>query len=359
MRFIKVLLPVLVFGILALTPHQASAATATFFGPIIPPECHCETTAPDFGCVLQVIENLMNFAISIGVVIFVLVAAYAGLLWMFSPMNAHNREQGRTILLNAVVGLLITLCAWLIVDFVMKTLYNEGSYGPWNAILADGKECLVAITPPAGSTPSDGGLTTGAGTGPNDDKDADGKPNSTDDDDDNDLIKDQVDNCPFVANQNQADADNDGTGDACETATGAGLVPITAFNCKNANSCQTTAGRNSSLNQMASALGSAASQYQITETGVNTSVTHASGSNNLDMSCFGTCSSAQVLAAIAAWPGTVKYETNSQSDYNAKRNAGVPAANMLLLTGRFVNGQCSTGTGHCITAPHMSLNGGG
>lgn len=37
------------------------------------------------------------------------------------------------------------------------------------------------------------------------------------DDMDNDGIEDSVDNCPNVANQNQADFDNDGIGDACDT----------------------------------------------------------------------------------------------------------------------------------------------
>ncbi len=166
MKLLRILLPVLVLGILALAPHQAQAATATFFGPIIPPECHCDTgqvSAPDFGCVLATVENAMNFAISIGVIIFVLVASYAGLLWMFSPMNPHNREMGRGVLMNAVIGLLIALCAWLMVDFIMKTLYN-GAFGPWNSILGEGDYCLAVHTPQAGPAQPTGDVTATRGT---------------------------------------------------------------------------------------------------------------------------------------------------------------------------------------------------
>ncbi len=150
------------FGILALAPHPALAAEATFFDPIIPPECHCVGSAPDFKCVLAVMQNVVNFAISIGVIIFVLVCAYAGFLFMFSSINAENKSKAKNILTNAVVGLLLALAAWLLVDFIMKTLYNE-KWGPWNSILGNaGSMCLATHTPPAatGTTGGGDGVTT-------------------------------------------------------------------------------------------------------------------------------------------------------------------------------------------------------
>ena len=85
----------------------------------------------------------MNAAISFGVVIFVLIIAFAGILWILTPTNPENHSQAKKILTNAVIGFLILLSSWLIVDFVMKLLYNEATeFGPWNAILTGGNYCV-------------------------------------------------------------------------------------------------------------------------------------------------------------------------------------------------------------------------
>lgn len=97
-----------------------------------------------FGGALQLIQNGMNAAISFGVIIFVLVIAGAGILWILTPTNPENHSQAKKILTNAVIGLLIILSAWLVVDFVMKLLYNPSArnFGPWNAILTGGDLCI-------------------------------------------------------------------------------------------------------------------------------------------------------------------------------------------------------------------------
>lgn len=292
-------------------------AGVPFFGPIVPPSSVTGVTGSDvcaggWGMLMIVINNLISFLLTI-VIVFIapLMIAYAGFLFVFNPVNASGKEEAKKILTNTVVGIVIALAGWMIVDAVMAVLYNQGAQtsagtlGVWTNLITTSdidkiciplKESLKPAAPPV----------------------------------------------PGVV-----------------VVPPAGLESITAFGCKNASSCQTSATTNAKLNQMKASLGAAASQYQITETGVNTTVTHASGANNLDMSCYGPCSAVQVKAAIAAWPGSVKYETDNQSDYNAMIAAGVPAGNILgpnWFTGKFNNGVCSTGTGHCITASHMSLN---
>ncbi|HEY0948144.1 MAG TPA: D-alanyl-D-alanine carboxypeptidase family protein [Candidatus Paceibacterota bacterium] len=119
------------FIALALLPLSAQAQ----FGPIVPEACRqCPC---GFGGVLAIIQNLVNFAIGIAIIFATIILVWGGILYVLSPTNPENRGTANKMLINAVVGLLITLSAWLIVDFVMKTLYG-GQFGPWNTILLNG-----------------------------------------------------------------------------------------------------------------------------------------------------------------------------------------------------------------------------
>lgn len=102
-----------------------------------------------FGAVLQLIQNLMNAAIAFTVVFSVLVFVYAGILLMTSVGNSENISKAKGVIWNGMIGLLIVLSAWLVVDFVMKVLYvgedgERGEFLPWNEVLTDGDACIKA-----------------------------------------------------------------------------------------------------------------------------------------------------------------------------------------------------------------------
>lgn len=143
-------------GLLLCMPMVASAQSGIpLFDPEwqLVPEAHeldsdCPVGAPlGFGGALQLIQNVMNASISFGIVICVLIIAFAGILWLLTPTNPENHSQAKKVLTNAVIGLLIILSAWLIVDFVMKLLYDgdTSNFGPWNMILEGGDICVVAM----------------------------------------------------------------------------------------------------------------------------------------------------------------------------------------------------------------------
>jgi hypothetical protein len=158
-------------ALLLLAPSVAAAQ----FGPIVPDVC--KACPCGFGGVLAIVQNLINFVISLSIIIATIVIAWAGGLYILSPTNPEMRGTANKMLINAVIGIMIVLSAWLIVDFVMKTLYG-GQFGPWNSILTDtsGSNSCVQPKPTAPLfsgdiftvTPGQGsGGSTGGGSGTN------------------------------------------------------------------------------------------------------------------------------------------------------------------------------------------------
>lgn len=146
-------------ALLFITPLPTLAASkATFFGPIVPAECSCTnqkvegtdmtiTTAPDYGCVLQVLQNVINFAVSLSIILLTIYLVIAAFGLLTSGGKPDALTAAKTRILNVVIGLAVILTSWLIVDFVMKTLYNDAEFGPWNGILAaegSADRCIVA-----------------------------------------------------------------------------------------------------------------------------------------------------------------------------------------------------------------------
>ena len=135
----------------------------SFFGPIVSQACNCYNitangiTVPEsgaaWGCVLQTLQNLMNAGVTLGAVLITIFIAWAGVAYLMAPINAEARQAAKARLLNAVLGLLIMLGAWLLIDSVMKVIYNSGSFGPWNTILVDtnaNDNCILPTAPAVG-----------------------------------------------------------------------------------------------------------------------------------------------------------------------------------------------------------------
>lgn len=84
--------------------------------------------------VVELGQNIINFFVIFSVIVAALLFVNAGVLYVFSPANPGNISKAHRIFTNALVGLIIILTSWLVVDTVMKMLYG-GGWGPWNEIL--------------------------------------------------------------------------------------------------------------------------------------------------------------------------------------------------------------------------------
>lgn len=173
----------LLLGVLLL-PSISYAAESTFFGPIVPEQCHACPCG--FAGVLEIMRHVMNFAVTFGVIVLTVVIAWAGLTYIVSATNPENRRKANGLITGAIIGIVLVLSSWLIIDFVMRTLYsgaegNAGKFGPWNSILAEDADwCIesketsplfgelpftpeapeVTPTTPGGTPPAGGGTGT-------------------------------------------------------------------------------------------------------------------------------------------------------------------------------------------------------
>src|SRR3989344_1621254 len=71
------------------------------------------------------VNNLLEFLIYAGAIIAVCMFVYAGVKLVFSNGNKKALDEGKDILWHVVVGFLVTICAFLIIDFIMKGLVSD------------------------------------------------------------------------------------------------------------------------------------------------------------------------------------------------------------------------------------------
>lgn len=146
----KKILLLVVVG-LTLVPQAAFAANLPLFNPdftIVPEACH--SCPCSFAGTLQLVQNVMNVMISFGVLIIILVIVMAGFQFLMSASNPHGKEQAKGTFVKAIIGFLVVISAWLVVDFIMKTLYEPDTeidgkrFGPWNEIIRsdDANMCI-------------------------------------------------------------------------------------------------------------------------------------------------------------------------------------------------------------------------
>ena len=117
-----------VVGPLLVIPFFVSAQLV----PCLGPECQaCH--------LIGLAQNVINFLIGISAVIGALLFGWAGFLMVTAGGKSSQIEKAKGIFTNVVIGFIVMLAAWLIIDTVMKLLTNQGGrLGVWNTI-----ECVT------------------------------------------------------------------------------------------------------------------------------------------------------------------------------------------------------------------------
>ncbi len=102
--------------------------SAQFFGPLVPCGNGTNNTNECTVChLLALAQNIINFLVSASVLVAALMFLNAGVLYVLSSANPGNISKAHSIFTKTLIGLIIILSAWLIVNVIMETLYD----GDW------------------------------------------------------------------------------------------------------------------------------------------------------------------------------------------------------------------------------------
>lgn len=133
----RVPLFVLLFAVGSFALPLAAHAGIPYFGPVIPQDGVNAVCPAGFGMLMVVINNIISIALTLAIVFVApLMIGWAGFLYVVNPVDPSGLSKAKGILMNTVVGLVIALAGWMIVDAVMAVLYDSKTFGKtWSDLL--------------------------------------------------------------------------------------------------------------------------------------------------------------------------------------------------------------------------------
>ena len=119
-------------SLLLILPIIASAAGLVPCGGTGEPACQ-------FCHVVKLVELVSDWLVTILTIIFAIIIVVAGLRMVVSSGDVNAKVSAKKMIINAAVGFMIVLAAWILIDLGMKALVESDSdLGPWNSI-----QCII------------------------------------------------------------------------------------------------------------------------------------------------------------------------------------------------------------------------
>lgn len=106
---------------------------------------------------VQLGQNALKFFIDAMALIIALVFAIGGLKMVLAGGNEGQVASAKSMMTNSVIGFILLLSSYLIIDTILKTFVTGADLGPWNEVKC---ESAPPVTP-TGTTPP---VTPAAGT---------------------------------------------------------------------------------------------------------------------------------------------------------------------------------------------------
>ncbi len=85
----------------------------------------CKDSSCSICDLVELAQNIINFLVMAAASIATALFVYAGILYIFAGGDKEKISKAHSIFFNVVVGFVIVLAAWLIVDLVMTVLLDQ------------------------------------------------------------------------------------------------------------------------------------------------------------------------------------------------------------------------------------------
>ena len=98
--------------------------------------CSGTTDDPcDWCSLMQLVDNVIDFLFVLFTLAAVAMLMYVGFKMVMSQGNSEAWSEGKKMFSNLIVGFVIFISAWLIVDTILKMLIDpESDFGVWNEL---------------------------------------------------------------------------------------------------------------------------------------------------------------------------------------------------------------------------------
>lgn len=111
------------------TVHAATANYGSFLGGVGSQAGVASSTGAPTRNLIQIVGDVIEVALGLLGVIFLILAVYAGFLWMTASGNEEKVQKAIGVLRTAIIGLVITLAAYAISVFVVDQLTSATGTG--------------------------------------------------------------------------------------------------------------------------------------------------------------------------------------------------------------------------------------
>ncbi|HMB17606.1 MAG TPA: hypothetical protein VKO61_01710 [Candidatus Paceibacterota bacterium] len=97
--------------------------------------CNQQGEGPcDFCDMIKVISNIVNFLTRLAYIVAAAAIVAGGIMMMISGGNEKRFSKGKSLITNAVIGVVITLTAWIIVNTLFHILTGDEQF-IWSEIV--------------------------------------------------------------------------------------------------------------------------------------------------------------------------------------------------------------------------------